>query len=201
MGDGVNIAARLESISEPNGVCLSGAAYEQIRDKLKCDVVDLGDRELKNIRRPIKAYQIVATARRRRTQKRPAPMRPAANRPATDRASLAVLPFQNLGGHAETDYFADGVVEDIITALSRVRWLFVIARNSCFTYKNKSVDARQIGRELGVRYVLEGSIRKAGERLRISGQLIEAATGRHIWADRFDGDLGGDIRVCRIASP
>jgi len=187
MGDGVNIAARLEGISEPNGVCLSAAAYDQVRDRLDCRVIDLGERDLKNIKRPIRAYQILAG------EKDPGgsvvPNRPVAARTAMERSSLAVLPFQNLGGDQETDYFADGIVEDIITALSRARWLFVIARNSSFIYKHKSVDARQVGRELGVRYLLEGSIRKAGQRVRIAGQLIEASTGRHIWADRFDGDL------------
>lgn len=188
MGDGVNIAARLEGICEPNCVCLSGAAYDQIRDKLDYHVVDLGERELKNIRRPVRAYQIgmsptaVALGAA-------APNRAASSPPLTDRTSLAVLPFQNLGGDPETDYFADGVIEDVITALSRVRWLFVIARNSSFVYKGRSIDARQIGRELGVRYLLEGSIRKAGKRVRISAQFIEAAVGRHIWADRFEGDL------------
>lgn len=187
MGDGVNIAARLEGICEPNCVCLSGAAYDQIRDKLDCRIIDLGEKQLKNIRRPVRAYQIEAS---------PAaialgtgPSRAASGRPVTDRPSLAVLPFQNLGGDPETDYFADGVIEDVITALSRVRWLFVIARNSSFIYKTRSIDARQIGSELGVRYLLDGSIRKAAKRVRISAQLIEAAGGRHIWADRFEGDL------------
>jgi adenylate cyclase len=188
MGDGVNIAARLEGISEPNGVCVSGAAYDQVRDKLDCLVIDLGERDLKNIKRPIRAYQIAAN------DQPGAPIgvvasRPAEGQPAMARSSLAILPFQNLGGDQETDYFADGVVEDIITALSRVRWLFVIARNSSFTYKGKSVDSRQVGRELGVRYLLTGSIRKSGQRVRITGQLVEASTGGHIWTDRFDGDL------------
>ncbi|WP_104825406.1 adenylate/guanylate cyclase domain-containing protein [Rhizobium sp. NXC24] len=187
MGDGVNIAARLEGISEPNGVCLSAAAYDQVRDRLDCRIIDLGERDLKNIKRPIRAYQILPS------EIDPAgsvvPNHSVAARSAMERSWLAVLPFQNLGGDQETDYFADGIVEDIITALSRTRWLFVIARNSSFIYKHKSVDARQVGRELGVRYLLEGSIRKAGQRVRIAGQLIEASTGRHIWADRFDGDL------------
>jgi adenylate cyclase len=188
MGDGVNIAARLEGICEPNCVCLSGAAYDQIRDKLDCRVIDLGEKELKNIRRPVRAYQIEASPAAVAPGST-APPRAGSGRPLTDRASLAVLPFQNLGGDPETDYFADGVIEDVITALSRVRWLFVIARNSSFIYKTRSIDAHQIGRELGVRYLLDGSIRKAGKRVRISAQLIEAATGRHIWADRFEGDL------------
>jgi adenylate cyclase len=188
MGDGVNIAARLEGISEPNGVCVSGAAYDQVRDKLDCLVIDLGERDLKNIKRPIRAYQIAANDQQRASVGVVA-NRPVEGQPATARSSLAVLPFQNLGGDQETDYFADGIVEDIITALSRVRWLLVIARNSSFTYKGKSVDSRQVGRELGVRYLLQGSIRNAGQRVRITGQLVEASTGRHIWTDRFDGDL------------
>ena len=188
MGDGVNIAARLEGISEPNGVCVSGAAYDQVRDKLDCLVIDLGERDLKNIKRPIRAYQIAANDQQRASVGVVA-NRPVEDQPATARSSLAVLPFQNLGGDQETDYFADGIVEDIITALSRVRWLLVIARNSSFTYKGKSVDSRQVGRELGVRYLLQGSIRNAGQRVRITGQLVEASTGRHIWTDRFDGDL------------
>ena len=188
MGDGVNIAARLEGISEPNGVCVSGAAYDQVRDKLDCVVIDLGERDLKNIKRPIRAYQIAASDQPG-APKGVVASRPVEGQPATARSSLAVLPFQNLGGDQETDYFADGVVEDLITALSRVRWLFVIARSSSFTYKGKSVDSRQVGRELGVRYLLAGSIRKAGQRVRITGQLVEASTGRHIWTDRFDGDL------------
>jgi adenylate cyclase len=193
MGDGVNIAACLEGMSEPNGVCISAAAYDQVRDRLDCRVIDLGERELKNIRRPVRAYLIGGAAGAESVVgaavHHKAADRPGIGGPAAERPSLAVLPFQNLGGDQETDYFADGVVEDIITALSRTRWLFVIARNSSFTYKGKPTQARQVGHELGVRYLVEGSIRKAGRRVRISGQLIEAATGRHLWADRFDGDL------------
>ena len=193
MGDGVNIAARLEGIAEPNSICISAAAYDQVRDRLDRRVIDLGEQELKNIRRPVRAYHIEGAAGEEgpvdATAHHRAAKRPATNRSSAERPSLAVLPFQNLGGDQESDYFADGVVEDIITALSRARWLFVIARNSSFIYKGLPVDARQVGQELGVRYLVEGVIRKAGRRIRISSQLIEAATGRHIWADRFDGDL------------
>ncbi|QOZ69286.1 hypothetical protein WN72_25440 [Bradyrhizobium arachidis] len=188
MGDGVNIAARLESISAPNGICISAAAYDQVRNRLNHDVVDLGERDLKNIQRPVRAYLIGGKANHGSAAAERS-IGSATGRSQAERPSLAVLPFKNLGGDHETDYFADGIVEDIITALSRTRWLFVIARNSSFIYKGRPVDARQVGHELGVRYLVEGSIRKAGQRVRISGQLIEAATGRHLWADRFDGDL------------
>jgi adenylate cyclase len=188
MGDGVNIASRLEGICEPNAVCLSAATYDLIRDRLETHVTDLGERDLKNIKRPVRAYQIGGKGDRDDPAAAP-PDRSTVPRTQRGRPSLAVLPFQNLGGGSETDYFADGVVEDLISALSRTRWLFVIARNSSFIYKGKSVAARQVGRELGVRYLVEGSIRKAGPRVRIAGQLIEAETGRHMWADRFDGDL------------
>ena len=188
LGEGVNIAARLEGICEPGGVLISGAACEHVRGRVEAGFVDLGEKALKNIARPVRAYRLAfdgaAPASGPIAQAKPEHVLALPAKP-----SIAVLPFQNMSGDPETDYFADGVVEDIITSLSRVRWLFVIARNSSFIYKNKSVDARQVGRELGVRYLLEGSIRKGGQRARISGQLIEAATGRHIWADRFDGDL------------
>ena len=184
-GDGVNIAARLEGIAEPGGVCISDDAQRQIRGKVDIVCEDMGLQALKNIAEPIRAWRMqVARA--------PAsPLSRAANHPLTlpDKPSIAVLPFQNMSGDPEQEYFADGMVEDIITALSRFKSLFVIARNSAFTYKGKAVDIKQVGRELGVRYVLEGSVRKAGNRVRITGQLIEATTGRHLWADKFDGDL------------
>ncbi|MGC1354979.1 MAG: adenylate/guanylate cyclase domain-containing protein [Xanthobacteraceae bacterium] len=184
MGDGVNIAARLEGTAEPGGICLSNAAYEQVRDKLKESFVDLGDQALKNIARPIRVYRLdlapKTTSGSVATQPLPA---------LPDKPSIAVLPFQNLSDDPEQQYFTDGMVEDIITGLSRIKWLFVIARNSSFAYKGKSPDIRQVGRELGVRYVLEGSVRKAGDRIRITGQLIEAETGSHLWAERYDGDL------------
>lgn len=177
MGDGVNIAARLESISVPGGVCLSGAAYEQVRDRVKESFVDMGERALKNIARPIHAYGITWSKQHRL----PEALSDKSTLPLPDRPSVAVLPFQNMSGDPEQDYFADGMVEDIIAGLSRIKWLFVIARNSSFTYKGRPVDVRQVGRELGVRYVLEGGVRKSGARLRITAQLVEAETGAHLW--------------------
>jgi adenylate cyclase len=181
MGDGVNIAARLESVAEAGGICLSSAAYDQVRDKLKESFVDFGEQTLKNIARPVRIYRIDLASSAADAEK------PALALP--DKPSIAVLPFQNMSGDAEQEYFCDGMVEDIITGLSRINWLFVIARNSSFVYKGKSVDVKQVGRELGVRYVLEGSVRKAGNRVRITGQLIEIDTGAHVWADKYDGAL------------
>ena len=205
MGDGVNIAARLESICEPGGVCLSRSAYEQVRDRVKESFIDLGEKQLKNIARPIHAYGIARDNRH-------APSDALSDKPALslpDKPSIAVLPFQNMSGDPEQEYFADGMVEDITTGLSRIKWLFVIARNSSFIYKGKPVDVRQVGRELGVRYVLEGGVRKSGTRVRISAQLVEAETGAHLWADKFDGatedvfDLQDQItdRVVGIVEP
>ena len=180
-GDGVNIAARLEALSEPGGICVSGIVHDQVRDKLDVAFEDMGERQVKNISRPVHVW------RRRLGAK---PVIPASTPlPLPDKPSIAVLPFANMSGDPEQEYFADGMVEEIITALSRIRWLFVIARNSSFTYKGQAVDVKQVGRELGVRYVLEGSVRKAGDRVWITGQLIDAATGVHLWADRFDGSL------------
>jgi adenylate cyclase len=183
MGDGVNIAARLEGISEPGGICISEDAYRQVRDKIEARFVDLGEQDLKNIPRPVRAYRMLA-------QEGDAPGSSELERPSIpEKPSIAVLPFQNMSGDPEQEYFADGIVDDITTGLSRIRWLFVIARNSSFIYKGKAVDVRQVGRELGVRYVLEGGVRKAGSRVRITTQLVEAATGAHLWADRYDGAL------------
>jgi len=190
LGDGVNVAARLEGIAEPGGICISSSAYEQVRGKVAVEFADLGERALKNIERPVRVYaaksaghsQMVAPS----LNSRPEAQKPL---PLPDKPSIAVLPFQNMSGDPEQEYFADGVVEDIITALSRFKSLFVIARNSSFTYKGKAVDIKQVGRELGVRYVLEGSVRKSAGRVRITGQLIDSATGAHVWADRFDGKL------------
>jgi TolB-like protein/class 3 adenylate cyclase/Flp pilus assembly protein TadD len=180
LGDAVNIAARLEGIAEAGGITLSEDAWRQVRDKLAETFVDLGEQALKNIARPVRVYRIdVAGAAGSPDLVLPLPSKP----------SIAVLPFQNLSGDPEQEYFTDGMVEDIITGLSRINWLFVIARNSSFVYKGKSIDVKRVGRELGVRYVLEGSVRKGGNRLRISGQLIEAETGAHIWADKYDGVL------------
>jgi TolB-like protein/class 3 adenylate cyclase len=191
-GDGVNVAARVENECEPGGVYVSGNAFEQIRGKTKFTFDDLGDRTLKNIDRPVRVYAVRGAGSLAIANTAAFPKNaPNANDPLPlpDKPSIAVLPFQNMSGDPEQEYFADGMVDDIITALSRFKSLFVIARNSSFSYKGKSPDIRQVGRELGVRYVLEGSVRKAGSRLRISGQLIDASTGAHLWADRFDGAL------------
>jgi TolB-like protein/Tfp pilus assembly protein PilF len=179
-GDGVNIAARLEGIARPGGICISDDAYRQVRDKLDAHFQDCGEQELKNIARPVRVFRWELNAAA------PAGKASSENLALPDKPSIAVLPFQNMSGDAEQDYFADGMVDDIITGLSRIKWLFVIARNSTFTYKGRAVDVKQIGRELGVRYVLEGSVRKAGDRVRITGQLIDAATGAHVWAERYD---------------
>jgi TolB-like protein/class 3 adenylate cyclase/tetratricopeptide (TPR) repeat protein len=188
-GDGVNIAARLEGIAEPGGVCISDDAQRQIRGKLEIAFDDMGPQSLKNIAEPMRAWRVRIDANSSQAAPANPPVDAAQPLALPDRPSIAVLPFQNMSGDSEQEYFADGMVEDIITALSRFKSLFVIARNSSFTYKGKAVDIKQVGRELGVRYVLEGSVRKAGNRVRITGQLIEAATGRHLWADRFDGAL------------
>jgi len=181
-GDGVNVAARLEALAEPGGICVSARVQEDAVGKLDLAFEDLGEQQLKNITRPVRAYKIATGA-----GSATAPETPAL--PLPDKPSIAVLPFANLSGDAEQEYFADGMVEEIITALSRIRWLFVIARNSSFTYKGQAVDVKRVGREFGVRYVLEGSVRKAGGRVRITAQLIDAASGAHLWADRFDGSL------------
>jgi adenylate cyclase len=178
-GDGVNVAARLEALAEPGAICVSAAAYEQLRGKLELAFEDLGEQALKNIARPVRVYRIGAA--------RGEAPRPAL--PLPDKPSLVVLPFQNMSGDAEQEYFADGMTEEITTALSRIRQFFVIARNTAFTYKGRKLDLKQVGRELGVRYLLEGSVRKAGTRVRITGQLIEAESGTHLWADKFDGAL------------
>ena len=157
---------------------------EDAAGRLDLAFEDIGEQQLKNIARPVRVYRVRG---RRRPRAHRAPAAPAL--PLPDKPSIAVLPFANMSGDPEQEYFVDGMVEEIITALSRIRWLFVIARNSSFTYKGRAVDVKQVGRELGVRYVLEGSVRKAGNRVRITGQLIDAATGAHLWADRFDGSL------------
>ena len=188
MGDGVNIAARLEGICEPGGVLISEDAWRLARDRLDETFVDLGEQKLKNIPRPIGARLLPAE----RFAGKREPSMAARETPGPDlpeKPSIAVLPFENMSGDSEQDYFADGMVEDIVTGLSRIKWLFVIARNSSAVYKGKATDARQIGRDLGVRYLLEGSVRKAGARLRITAQLVEAQTGAHLWADKFDGAL------------
>src|SRR5882762_8079090 len=180
-GDVVNVAARLEAPSVPGGICVSSRAQEDALGKLDVGFEDMGDQQLKNIARAVRAYRIELSG----VSGRPARQSLA----LPDKPSIAVLPFANLSGDPEQEYFADGVSEDIITAISKLRWFFVIARNSSFVYKGKTVDVKHIGSELGVRYVLEGSVRKSGQRVRINAQLIEASAGNYIWADRYDGDL------------
>ena len=182
LGDGVNIAARLEALAEPCGIALSDDAYRQVRDRLDIDWQDAGKHEVKNIERPVHVWCWSLTASR--GAERASDAREGLALP--DKPSIAVLPFDNMSGDPEQDYFADGVTEDIITALSKFRWFFVTARNSTFAYKDTAVDIKQVGRELGVRYVLEGSVRKAGNRIRVTAQLIEAESGNHIWAERYD---------------
>ena len=193
MGDGVNIAARLEGIAKPGAICLSEDAYRQVKARLDLAVSDLGPTQLKNIAEPVRVYSLevgVPAPAKPAPQAEPAtPEKPSARLALPDKPSIAVLAFQNMSGDPEQEYFADGMVEEIITGLSRIKWLFVIARNSSFVYKGKAVDVRQVGRELGVRYVLEGAVRKAGNRVRITAQLLEAETGAHLWADRYDGKL------------
>jgi TolB-like protein len=183
-GDGVNIAARLEGLAEPGGICLSDDAYRQARGKTGTSFEDLGEKDLKNVAEPVRVFRIAGYSV---GGKSVAPAREPLALP--DKPSIAVLPFENMSSDADQEYFADGMVEEIITALSRMRWLFVVARNSSFTYKGRAVDVKQVGRELGVRYVLEGSVRKAGSKVRITGQLIDTASGSHLWAERFDGAL------------
>jgi len=181
-GDGVNLAARLEGLADPGGICVSGRVHADVAGKLDVGFEDLGEQKVKNISRPVRAFRAQLG-----TSKAAAETTPALALP--DKPSLAVLPFQNLTGDPEQEYFVDGMVEEITTAIARLPWLFVIARNSSFTYKGRAVDVKQVAQELGVRYVLEGSVRKAGNRVRITGQLIDTTTGAHIWADRFDGAL------------
>ena len=182
-GDGVNVAAHLEALAEPGGICVSRVVRDQVRDKLDCGFEDLAEQQFKNIARPVRVYRVGDAATKRTSTPEQSEL------PLPDKPSIAVLPFANISGDAEQEYFADGMVEEIITALSRIRWLFVIARNSTFTYKGQAVDVKRVGRELGVRYILEGSLRKAGDRVRITVQLIDALTGAHLWAERFEGTV------------
>jgi adenylate cyclase len=182
-GDGVNIAARIEALADAGGVFVSNTVHDQVRDRLSFVFEDLGEQQVKNIARPVRVYRVRDIAAKGPSVPIPPPLA------LPDKPSIAVLPFANMSGDPEQEYFADGMVEEIITALSRIHWLFVIARNSTFTYKGQSVDVKQVGRELGVRYVLEGSVRKAAGRVRITAQLIDATRGAHLWADRFDGLL------------
>ena len=184
-GDGVNIAARIEALADAGGVFVSNTVHDHVRDRLPFVFEDLGEQQVKNIARPVRVYRVRDRGAAAKPSSAPAP--PVL--PLPDKPSIAVLPFQNMSGDPEQEYFTDGMVEEIITALSRIRWLFVIARNSSFTYKGQAIDVKQVGRELGVRYVLEGSVRKAGGRVRITAQLIDAVSDAHLWADRFDGAL------------
>ena len=180
-GDGVNIAARLEALAHPGGICVSGRVQEDTQGKLEIAFEFMGEQNLKNIVRPVRVYRVRFDGVTKSTPALPLPSKP----------SIAVLPFQNMSGDPSEDYFVDGIVEEITTALSRIRWLFVIARNSSFTYKGRMVDVKQVGRELGVRYALEGSVRKAANQVRVSAQLIDAVTGHHVWAERYDRELAG----------
>ena len=199
MGDGVNIAARLEGIALPGAICLSEDAYRQVKARLDLSVSDLGATRLKNIADPIRVYSLqvgVAVEPTLQALRPPELAQEPVNQLALpEKPSIAVLAFENMSGDVDQEYFADGIAEDIITALSKARWLFVVARNSSFTYKGKSTDMRQVGRELGVRYVVEGSVRKAGNRVRITAQLIDAHDGRHIWAERYDRALADIFAV------
>jgi adenylate cyclase len=186
-GDGVNVAARLEALAEPGGICISRSVRDQVRDRVSFAFENLGEQQVKNIARPLHVYRVCMSPSDQPSVEPSAPAGSAFALP--DKPSIAVLPFTNMSGDPEQEYFADGMVEEIITALSQIRWLFVIARNSTFTYKGRSVDVKLVGRELGVRYVLEGSVRKARDRVRIGAQLIDIASGAHIWSDRFEGAL------------
>jgi adenylate cyclase len=179
LGDGVNIAARIEGVAEPGGISISEDVWRQVQGKVAANFVDAGEQSLKNIARPVRIYRVELSK-----QSAAEPAAPTLLLP--DKPSIAVLPFQNMSGDPDQEYFTDGMVEDIITGLSRIKWLFVIARNSTFTYKNRAIDVKQVGRELGVRYVLEGSVRRVADRIRITGQLIDAVSGAHVWAERYD---------------
>ena len=184
-GDGVNVAARLEGLADPGSICISGAVHDQVKNRMQVVFEDLGNREVKNIDEPVRVWRWS-----RHASKGPSPLSATrAARSLPDKPSIAVLPFDNMSGDPEQEYFADGLVEEIITGLSKMPTLFVIARNSTFTYKGKAVDVREVARELGVRYVLEGSVRKAANRVRITGQLVEGTDGTHVWADKFEGPI------------
>ncbi len=188
-GEGINVAARLEGLANPGGILISGKIYSEVEGKVDADFEDRGEQQVKNISRPVRTYAVSPARKLYRSASIISEQGSFKALPIPNKPSIAVLPFQNMSGDPEQDYFADGIVEDIITGLSQFRSLFVIARNSTFTYKGRSVDVKQVGRDLGVRYVLEGSVRKSGSRVRITGQLIDAETGGHLWADRFDGEL------------
>jgi TolB-like protein/class 3 adenylate cyclase len=184
-GDGVNIAARVEALAEAGGICISGSVYDQVENKLELEYAYLGEHQVKNIRRPIQVYRVI----NRSNSIERFIFEEGGVFPLPDKPSIAVLPFINMSGDSEQEYFSDGITEDIITALSRSPWLFVIARNSSFAYRGAMVDVRQVSRELGVRYILEGSVRKAGNRIRVTAQLIDGNLGNHMWAEKYDGEL------------
>jgi TolB-like protein/cytochrome c-type biogenesis protein CcmH/NrfG len=189
-GDGVNVAARLEALAEPGGICCSGTVHDQIRDKLLYPFDDLGEQSVKNIARPVRVYALSADAVADLPALSTPPAAPISLPAVAPRLSIVVLPFANLSNDPEQQYFADGITEDLTTDLSRIPHMFVISRNTAFTYRDKAVDTKQIGHELGIRYVLEGSVQRSGNRVRINAQLIDAETDKHLWTDRFDRDLG-----------
>jgi TolB-like protein len=196
LGDGVNVAARLEGIAEPGGICISSSAYDQVRGKVPVEFIDIGEQTLKNIARPIRAYTVGLNANAHQV---------ASPQSAAPRLSMVVLPFGNMGGDPEQEHFVDGVTESLTTDLSRIGGAFVIARNTAFTFKGKAIDVKKLGRELNVRYVLEGSVQRGGSRLRVNVQLIDAETGNHLWAERFDKPVGDlfdmqDEIVSRLAN-
>jgi len=193
-GDGVNIAARLEGLAAPGGICVSRVVRDQVRDKLDFSFEDTGEHQVKNITRPVRTHRILLGASGYAPVGAGTPAAPAA-RPVPQKPSIAVLPFANMSGDAEQEYFSDGITEDIITNLSRNHSFFVISRSTSFTYKGPAIDVAKLARELGVRYVLEGSVRRAGNRVRITAQLIDAATGHHLWADRYDRELADVFAV------
>ena len=200
MGDGVNIAARLEGIAAPGAICLSEQAYWQVKGRLDLAVTDLGPTQLKNIAEPIRVYSLEVS---KPSQAKPAPA-PAPEKSAPPRLSVVVLPFANIGGGAEQEHFVDGVTESLTTDLSRIRGAYVVARNTAFSFKGKPLDVKTIGRELNVRYVLEGSVQRSGTRMRVNVQLIDAESGNHLWAERFDKPLADlfdmqDEIVARLA--
>ena len=188
-GDGINVAARLESLAKPGGICISSKVYEDVRGKIDLSYDDMGEQQLKNIAQSVRCYQVSGIKRTTSL------LGDAKILALPDKPSIAVLPFTNLSGDPDQEYFGDGIAEDILTNLAKLRWLFVIARNSSFTFRGKAVDVRNVSRELGVRYMLEGSVRRAGNRIRVTGQLIDATTGGHVWASRYDRDLADIFAV------
>jgi adenylate cyclase len=188
-GDGVNVAARLEALAEPGGLCISRTVRDHIRDKLPFAFDDKGEQSVKNIARPVRVYALCPEAVAGLPAPSAPPIAPISQPAVAPRLSIVVLPFTNLGNDPEQQYFADGITEDLTTDLSRIADMFVISRNTAFTYKDKRLDTKQIGRDLGVRYVLEGSVRRSGNQIRVNAQLIDAETDAHLWAERFDGDM------------